>query len=100
MTIVLCSDCGKVMKRYTTKCDRCTRTKLEFFRSPDSERLNQRIKQITGRAPHNVSPMLSSLLVIAVAIAITAVTQGLKNHSFNFIIPSTLQAAAPSTVPH
>jgi hypothetical protein len=100
VTIVLCSGCGKVTKRYTTKCDRCTRTTLEYFRSPDSERLNRRIKEITGRSPH-AHPWLSSLLVVAVAVAITTAI-GWKNHSSYLLnnFKPALQAAAPGTVPH
>lgn len=44
---------------------------MEYYSDPKSARLKMRIKQITGRASE-FSPAYSSMLVLSVATAITA----------------------------
>lgn len=70
MNTILCSDCGKLMSRYTTKCVRCTRENLEFYTNPNSPELHKRVLQLTGRRTFT-SPFMRGLVVFIAAAIVT-----------------------------
>jgi hypothetical protein len=70
MNIILCSDCGKVMSRYTTQCVRCTRTNLETYNDPNSTELQKRISQLTGRKTFS-HPLLRGLMMLIAAAVVS-----------------------------
>lgn len=76
MKVVLCEDCGATMKRYTTKCVRCTRTNLQFYH-PDDPFLKQKLQKITGKREPG-SPVVAALYVVLITLAVSAVSYGLS----------------------
>jgi predicted ATP-dependent serine protease len=89
MNIILCSDCGKLMSRYTTQCVRCTRANLEFYNDPNSAELQKRIKQITGRKTLS-RPLLRALIMLIAAVVVT-----LGYWQFDRLLGQQIAAKAP-----
>jgi hypothetical protein len=94
MNIILCSDCGKLMSRYTTHCVRCTRSNLETYNDPNSLALQKRINQLTGRKSFS-SPLLRGLMML---IAAAVVTLGYWQYDQQFVAkaPAPVQTAGTS----
>jgi hypothetical protein len=88
------------MKRYTSKCDRCTNTDLEYFSDPKSVRLQRRLQQVNGSKPGHSSPGFSGMLVLTVAIAISALVYFVSHGSLSNGLKKVTTAAAPSAVSH
>lgn len=96
MKVVLCADCGNVMKKYSTRCARCTRTNLVWYHPNDPE-LKKRVAQLTGvREPG--STLVSLLIVALIASAVSGVV-----YAYQTIVlkpPSTSVAGTAPSVPH
>ena len=76
MNIILCTDCGKIMSRYSLKCIRCNRDSLETFKDINSAQLKARVEQLKLGNREAVSPLASAFFVLFVAIAISVATFG------------------------
>jgi hypothetical protein len=92
MNIILCSDCGKLMSRYTTQCVRCTRANLETYSDPNSIELQKRIGQLTGRKTFS-NPLLRGLMIL-VGIAVVSLGYWQFDHQYG------QQFAAKAPVQH
>jgi hypothetical protein len=98
--MVLCPDCGRVMKRYVSKCDRCTRTNLEFFSDYSADRFKVRVEEVTGKSAERNHPLKSALIVLAVAAVVTMIGYDHLPHKRQVAQKPVATAAAPSAVVH
>ena len=76
MKVVLCSDCGATMKRYTSKCVQCTRTNLEYY-NPDDPILKSKLQKLTGKRDP-ASPVVAALYVVLITLAVSAISFGMS----------------------
>jgi hypothetical protein len=67
VNIILCNNCGKIMSRYTIKCTTCNGTNLETFKDPNSPRLKEKLRAITG-IKDGAHPLASAVLVLLLAM--------------------------------
>lgn len=74
MKVILCGDCGNVIKKYAYKCARCRSNNLTWYRPEDPE-LKNRISQITGKR-HPSEPIVSMLIVALITTAICGAVYG------------------------
>jgi hypothetical protein len=66
------------MKKYTTRCARCTRQNLVWYH-PDDPELKKRVSQLTGvREPG--STFVSLLIVALIASAVSGVVYAYQNY--------------------
>ncbi|HNB23219.1 MAG TPA: hypothetical protein PKZ32_12390 [Candidatus Melainabacteria bacterium] len=90
MKVILCADCGNVMKKYATRCTRCTRQNMVWYH-PDDPELKKRVSQLTGvREPG--STFVSLLIVALIASAISGVVYAYQN----FVIKPNVVAQSDS----
>ncbi len=96
MKVILCTDCGNVMKKYSARCYRCTRTNLVWYH-PDDPELKKRVSQLTGvREPGG--PLVSLLIVALIA---SAVSGAVYVYQYDVLKPvTTAVAGSQPTVPH
>ncbi|HEY9759617.1 MAG TPA: hypothetical protein V6C97_30945 [Oculatellaceae cyanobacterium] len=99
MNIILCTDCGKIMSRYTLKCTRCNRDNLETFKDINSPQLKTRMDQLKlsrGDAPSSLS---SAFFVVFIAVVISLAAFGFSRLSAQNHAPSQT-AATSAAVTH
>lgn len=96
MKVILCVDCGNVMKKYSTRCYRCTRTNLVWYH-PDDPELKKRVSQLTGvREPGG--PLVSLLIVALIA---SAVSGAVYVYQYDVLKPAnTSIAGSAPALPH
>lgn len=93
MNIILCTDCGKIMSRYSQKCIRCNRDNLETFKDINSAQLKSRVDQLKLGNGKPASPVTSAFFVLFVAAVISIATFGINKLSSQHV---SLQTAATS----
>lgn len=100
MKVILCTNCGMVMKRYTNKCVRCTQTELAYYDRESSE-LQSEIKRITGKSDYS-SPLLSMFYVALLIFTVYGAYYGWNLYQGNIahLEPPKAQrsAAKPGTL--
>lgn len=96
MKVILCADCGNVMKKYSAKCSRCTRQNLVLYHPEDPE-LKRRVWQLTGvREPGGT---FVSLLIVA--LIASAVSGAVYVYQYDVLKPlATAVAGGQPSVPH
>lgn len=90
LKVILCADCGNVMKKYATRCARCTRQNLVWY-YPDDPELKKRISQLTG-VHEPGSTFVSMLIVALIASAVSGVVYAYQN----FVIKPNVVAQGDS----
>jgi hypothetical protein len=93
LNIILCTDCGKIMSRYSLKCVRCNRDNLETFKDINSSQLKTRVDQLKLGNSRPASPITSAFFVLFAAVVISIATFGINKISSQH---SALQTAATS----
>jgi len=93
LKVILCADCGNVMKKYSTRCMRCTRQNLVWYH-PDDPELKRRVSQLTG-VQEPGSTFVSLLIVALIASAVSGVVYAYQN----FVIKPNVVAQHDSTSP-
>ena len=94
MKVILCADCGNLMKKYATRCYRCTRTNLAWYH-PDDPELKKRVSQITGvREPGG--PIVSLLIVALIASAVCGAVYVYQYDVLKPAPPTAVAGSAPA----